>query len=63
MSKELKACPFCGADARVWSIDVGFWVSCSRPTCLISPETPLCNEKEQAAVMWNTRKGETNEND
>lgn len=61
MNKELKPCPFCGGEVRVWSIKKGFWVSCDNQTCLISPETPLCDEKEHAIEMWNTRKRRKNE--
>lgn len=49
---ELKPCPYCGADARMWGIGNTIWVGCRYNDCV---ETHICTTEEEAAGIWNSR--------
>ena len=63
---ELKACPFCGSEARAYSRDnrpagfcqheVDHWIDCTSDECLA--HQGMAETAEQAARLWNTRTGE-----
>jgi len=62
MVSELKPCPFCGSDARMWpshtkadkngSYEI---VGCSNVDCFIEPTTDEYLPYEEAVQRWNTR--------
>lgn len=58
---ELKPCPFCGGEARMyydWSSATGDWFSidCNNDECLmVNQGTGWRDSKEKAISAWNTR--------
>lgn len=52
---ELKRCPFCGGEARIWSGIVGYPTSI---TCSVCGVSLFGKEYEKVARHWNTRYGE-----
>ena len=60
---ELKPCPFCGGPASLFSVvqpdgTVTWEVDCENKDCEVSACTMLYETREQAAAVWNERKGE-----
>lgn len=72
MSNELKPCPFCGGEARLyhdWSSETGDWfsVDCNNDDCLMASQrsawdytcvgTGWRKSKEEVINAWNIRDG------
>lgn len=64
MSNKLKPCPFCGAEAHMWSWNYGTAIQCSKfnshnHVIQVSAETSA-----EAIERWNTRaEGSKDDND
>lgn len=73
MKDKLKPCPFCGADAHLWTRDDGFFrediyykyqaaVECNNTNCEALIDSEWCDTEEEAiqAVVpcWNRRVNE-----
>lgn len=59
--KELKACPFCGKDGKLftWTIpnkEPLYQACCVNAECLIRPETEYCLSREEVIIAWNGRR-------
>jgi Lar family restriction alleviation protein len=58
---DLKKCPFCGADAKIWRTNYQVYIECSKSDCdrhdrhLIQVSA---STEEEAIKAWNTRKGD-----
>lgn len=59
---ELKPCPFCGGNAKMFSAKANaagtrfvYWVECNGSMCKCSPKTENYYTKEEAAEAWNKR--------
>ena len=57
MLNELKLCPFCGGEAKVWTNRDGehYRVACGNVYCDMSPSTDWCKSVALAAGIWNKR--------
>lgn len=57
MLNELKLCPFCGGEAKVWMNRDGehYRVACGNIYCDMSPSTDWCKSVASAAGIWNNR--------
>jgi len=51
---NLKACPFCGAEAKVRYDGTCWFIGCKNQTCFVMPETVMW-EKADAVEFWNRR--------
>ena len=52
---ELKPCPFCGEEAKMWQYMTDEW----RATCNgCVAQTRYCNTREEAIEAWNRRAGD-----
>jgi hypothetical protein len=51
---ELKACPFCGLPGYMFQQGRPF-AFCANEECFVQPEASSCNNREDAARLWNTR--------
>lgn len=58
---ELKPCPFCGADAKMWSWNYGTAVQCSRWESNSHLIQVRGKTMEEAIERWNMRKGTSDE--
>lgn len=59
MSKEIKACPFCGGEAKIIHADdvtLPYRIRCKNINCDVRPSTTWFKHKEDAITKWNTRK-------
>ena len=60
---ELKPCPFCGGEARLYPSEAGFFVGCFNDGCAVNPSSGEFvadgvwdeEQKEAAIDAWNTR--------
>ena len=60
---ELKPCPFCGGEARLYPSEAGFFVGCFNDGCVVNPcsgefvyDGVWDEEQKEAAIKeWNTR--------
>lgn len=59
---ELKACPFCGSKAKLFTHSVvgeegGWLVMCQNPDAECNARIPYCQTAEEAIQQWNRRAG------
>jgi len=58
-NKELKRCPFCGAETEIKSInefdEILYQVGCSNVHCKVIPITHCFGSEEAAIAVWNRR--------
>lgn len=60
---QLKPCPFCGGEARLYPSEAGFFVGCFNDGCAVNPSSGEFvadgvwdeEQKEAAIDAWNTR--------
>ena len=54
---ELKPCPFCGSDAKIFEYKRtnGWNVICQQPECECNARIPYCHSEEEAIEQWNRR--------
>lgn len=52
---ELACCPFCGAEAALFSDGEGVYAGCESKLCLITPITLTFATKRDACRAWNKR--------
>ena len=66
MSREIKACPFCGGEAvkashhrgypGAWENHQDHWIYCDAADCFA--HVGMCETEEEAITAWNRRAGE-----
>lgn len=56
MNEDLKPCPFCGADAKLFELPgyKSFYLSCGNNECLMKPSRS-CDSRLFAMECWNKR--------
>ena len=56
MTEELKPCPFCGREAKVYQDERGYYVSCTHCFTVVGYEADPCNDfqtEAEAIAAWN----------
>ena len=51
--EQLKKCPFCGGEAKLYGY-TAFWVCCENEECNV--DSDVYESREKAITTWNTRK-------
>ena len=62
---DLKPCPFCGGVSTILITegDIGWSIGCWNVDCDIQPTASGYPNKKHCISVWNTRKGDTDENE
>lgn len=63
MSNKLKPCPFCGAEAHMWSWNYGTAIQCSKFNSHTHVIQVSAETSAEAIERWNARKAERSEDD
>ena len=59
MNEELKPCPFCGCEARIYEEGIKYGVTCiGCPAQMEGDDWPEYVTLEEIVVLWNKRAGE-----
>ena len=64
MSNKLKPCPFCGAEAHMWSWNYGTAIQCSKFNSNTHVIQVIADTSAEAIERWNARaEGSEDDND
>ena len=55
MSEKLKSCPFCGSEAKIYSVRNIYRIYCDNEKCYVCPDIWHKGTFEEVAQRWNTR--------
>ena len=56
-TNELKSCPFCGSEAKLFADKKthDWGAICQQPECECNARIPYCSTREEAIAQWNRR--------